>query len=121
MSVATRYEARLRRHVRVRKALSGTPERPRLNVFRSTNHIYAQLIDDRAGHTHAAASDTDPALAAEVKGKTKLERAAIVGRAVAQRATDKGIGAVVFDRGGFKYQGRVRALADAAREAGLQF
>jgi large subunit ribosomal protein L18 len=121
MSITTRYQARMRRHARVRKAISGTADRPRLNVFRSTNHIYAQVIDDRQGHTHAAASDTEPALAAEVKGKSKVERAAIVGKAVATRASEKGIGAVVFDRGGFKYQGRVRALADAAREAGLQF
>jgi large subunit ribosomal protein L18 len=121
MSVSTRYEARMRRHARVRKAISGTAERPRLNVFRSTNHIYAQVIDDREGRTHAAASDVEPALAAEVKGKTKVERAAIVGTTVARRASEKGIDAVVFDRGGFKYQGRIRALADAAREAGLQF
>jgi large subunit ribosomal protein L18 len=121
MSQSTRYLARQRRHTRVRKVVSGTAERPRLNVFRSANHIYAQVIDDRAGHTHAAASDTDPDLATEVKGKTKVERAAIVGKAVADRAKAKGIDTVVFDRGGYKYQGRVQALASAAREGGLEF
>lgn len=121
MSQSTRYLARKRRQARVRKTLAGTSERPRLNVFRSVNHIYAQVIDDRAGHTHAAASDVEPSLADAVKGKTKVERAAIVGKAVAERASAKGIEKVVFDRGGFKYQGRVQALASAAREAGLEF
>jgi large subunit ribosomal protein L18 len=121
MSQSTRYLARQRRHARVRKVVSGTAARPRLNVFRSVNHIYAQVIDDRAGHTHAAASDADKELATAVEGKTKVERAAIVGKALAERARAKGIGTVVFDRGGYKYQGRVQALASAAREGGLEF
>lgn len=121
MSKATPVLARQRRHARVRKSVSGTPARPRLNVFRSAQHIYAQVIDDVAGHTLAAASDADKELAAEVKGKTKTERAAVVGRAIAERAKANGISLVVFDRGGYKYHGRVQALADAAREAGLGF
>lgn len=121
MSKATPVLARQRRHARVRKSVSGTPARPRLNVFRSAQHIYAQVIDDVAGHTLAAASDADKELAAEVKGKTKTERAAVVGKAIAERAKANGISLVVFDRGGYKYHGRVQALADAAREAGLGF
>lgn len=121
MSKSTSVLARSRRHTRVRKKVSGTAERPRLNVYRSAQHIYAQVIDDVAGHTLAAASDADKALEGDVKGKTKTERAAIVGKAIAERAKKNGIEAVVFDRGGFKYHGRVQALADAAREAGLGF
>jgi large subunit ribosomal protein L18 len=121
MAKATSVLARTRRHARVRKAVSGTGERPRLNVFRSSQHIYAQVIDDLKGHTLAAASDADKALAGDLKGKTKSERAAIVGKAVAERAKANGISLVVFDRGGFKYHGRVQALANAAREAGLGF
>ena len=121
MSQTTSVLARKRRHSRVRRRVQGTPERLRLNVFRSSNHIYAQVIDDVAGHTVAAASDVDADLAADLKGKKKAERAAIVGKAVAERAKAKGVGDVVFDRGGYKYHGRVRALAEAAREAGLGF
>jgi len=121
MSKVPSVLARKRRHTRVRKTVAGSAERPRLNVFRSANHIYAQVIDDRRGHTLAAASDVEPALAVELTGKPKSERAAVVGRAVAERARAQGIELVVFDRGGFKYHGRVRALADAAREAGLGF
>jgi large subunit ribosomal protein L18 len=121
MSVATRREARIRRHTRVRRKVAGTMARPRLNVFRSATHIYAQVIDDVAGRTLVAASDLDKALLAETAGKTKTERAVLVGKAVAERAKAAGIDAVVFDRGGFQYHGRVRALADAAREAGLGF
>jgi large subunit ribosomal protein L18 len=121
VSTLIRREARLRRHARVRKTVAGTPARPRLNVFRSAAHIYAQVIDDVAGHTLAAASDGDKALATELSGKTKSERAVIVGRTIAERAKEAGVRAVVFDRGGFQYHGRVRALADAAREAGLEF
>ncbi|HOA23730.1 MAG: 50S ribosomal protein L18 [Aggregatilineales bacterium] len=116
-----RAEARARRHFRVRKKVYGTPERPRLNVFRSDKHIYAQVIDDTVGHTLAAASTVDSELVDQVKGKTKTEQAKLVGALVAQRAQEKGIKAVVFDRGGYKYHGRVQALADAAREAGLEF
>ncbi len=121
MSEPTRRQARLRRHTRVRKHVSGTPHRPRLNVFRSATHIYAQVIDDVAGRTLAAASDTDATLAANLAGKSKTERAKAVGAAVAERAKAAGIVDVVFDRGGYQYHGRVRALADAAREAGLGF
>jgi large subunit ribosomal protein L18 len=118
---ATSTLARQRRHSRVRRTVTGRPERPRLNVFRSSSHIYAQVIDDIAGRTIAAASDRDQAAAAEFEGKTKSERAAAVGRLVAERALANGINAVVFDRGGYKYHGRVKALADAARKAGLGF
>jgi large subunit ribosomal protein L18 len=119
----TTREARERRHERLRKKVNGTTERPRLNVFRSLEHIYAQVIDDTAGHTIASASTLD----AEVKkllgkkGKPKLEEAKIVGQIVAARAKEKGITAVVFDRGGNIYHGRVKALAEGAREGGLDF
>ena len=114
--------ARERRHRRVRKKVFGTPERPRLNVFRSHEHIYAQVIDDNTGHTLASASSIDQEVRSQVKkGMSKSERAVAVGRVVAQRALDAGIKQVVFDRGGYKYHGRVKALADAAREAGLDF
>jgi large subunit ribosomal protein L18 len=121
MPVTTSVLARERRHTRVRRKVSGTEVRPRLNVFRSATHIYAQVIDDVAGHTLAAASDADKDLARSLAGKSKTERAKAVGAAVAERAKAKGVGAVVFDRGGYKYHGRVKALADAAREAGLGF
>ena len=121
MSQTTRRLARVRRHTRVRKSVSGTPMRPRLSVFRSASHIYAQVIDDVAGRTLVAASDLDKELAPATAGKTKTERAQAVGQAVAERAKAAGIDLVVFDRGGFMYHGRVQALADAAREAGLGF
>ncbi|MGE5597547.1 MAG: 50S ribosomal protein L18 [Hyphomicrobiales bacterium] len=121
MAKATSVLARQRRHTRVRRRVRGTPERPRLNVFRSSAHIYAQVIDDVAGRTLAAASDLDADIVAATKGKSKTERAVAVGKAVAERAKAKGVALVVFDRGGYKYHGRVRALADAAREAGLGF
>jgi large subunit ribosomal protein L18 len=121
MAKATSYLARHRRHTRVRRRVRGTAERPRLNVFRSATHIYAQVIDDVAGATLAAASDVESDIASATKGKTKSERAAAVGKAVAERAKAKGVELVVFDRGGYKYHGRVQALADAAREAGLGF
>ena len=112
---------RKRRHVRVRKTVTGTQERPRLSVYRSTNHIYAQLIDDTKGLTLASASTLEKSVKAEIAGKTKREAAAIVGRIAAERAKEKGIETVVFDRGGYLYTGRVQALADGAREAGLKF
>ncbi len=121
MAQANRHHARLRRHQRVRKNLAGTAERPRLNVFRSASHIYAQVIDDDQGHTLVAASDLDANLAGEIAGKGKAQRAAIVGAAIAARAKEHGVAEVVFDRGGYKYHGRVKALAEAAREAGLGF
>ncbi|MEW5956762.1 MAG: 50S ribosomal protein L18 [Chloroflexota bacterium] len=114
------YLARKRRHNRVRKSLSGTPERPRLNVFRSLNHIYAQVIDDAHGVTLAAASSLDLSVK-EAQDKGKINQALGVGKLVAARALEAGIGQVVFDRGGCKYHGRIKALADGAREAGLKF
>jgi large subunit ribosomal protein L18 len=114
-------EARLRRHERVRKRIQGTATRPRLAVFRSLKHIYAQVIDDARGHTLAAASTLDPELASQVKDGSKTAEAKVVGALIAKRAQAKGITQVVFDRGGYKYHGRVRALAEAAREAGLEF
>lgn len=113
--------ARKRRHIRVRVKISGTPTRPRLNVFRSLDHIYAQVIDDTAGHTVAAASSLEPEMRKTIKNMPKAEQAKQVGRLVAQRAKTKGVDRVVFDRGGYLYHGRVKALADAAREAGLEF
>ncbi|QIA28036.1 50S ribosomal protein L18 [Thermaerobacter sp. PB12/4term] len=118
----TREEARDRRHRRVRKKVLGTAERPRLNVFRSLKHIYAQVIDDEAGVTLVAASTVEPELREAVGGYGgNVEAAKVVGRAIAQRALARGITKVVFDRGGYKYHGRVKALAEAAREAGLDF
>jgi large subunit ribosomal protein L18 len=114
-------ELRIRRHLRVRKRVAGTNERPRLSIFRSNIHIYAQLIDDAASRTLVAASTKDAGLASSLTGKTKTERAKAVGQLIAERAKTAGIDKVVFDRGGFKYHGRVQALADAAREAGLNF
>jgi len=116
-----KHRARERRHRRVRVRVQGTQERPRLNVFRSLRHIYAQVIDDRAGHTLASASTVDPAVQKEVAGKSKSEQAAIVGKIVAERALGAGIKQVVFDRGGYQYHGRVKELAEAAREGGLEF
>ncbi|MBN1967061.1 MAG: 50S ribosomal protein L18 [Anaerolineae bacterium] len=113
--------ARLRRHRRVRAKLSGTDQRPRLNVFRSSKHIYAQVIDDTRGHTLVAASTIDPELRATLDGKNKTEQAKIVGVTVAARAKAAGIENVVFDRGGWQYHGRVKALAEGAREGGLDF
>lgn len=120
MAVKSR-EARERRRRRIRMKISGTPERPRLNVFRSTEQIYAQLIDDVSGRTLASASSIDKELKAEMDGKTKTEQAALVGKYVAERAQAAGIEQVVFDRGGFLYHGRIKALADGAREGGLKF
>jgi len=117
----TRAAARKRRHIRVRRRVIGTAERPRLNVYRSLNEIYVQVIDDKKGHTLASASTIDPELKKKVKGKTKKEQAKLVGETIAERAKKNGVTEVVFDRGGYKYIGRVAALADGAREKGLQF
>jgi large subunit ribosomal protein L18 len=117
----TRNEARKRRHLSVRKKLSGTAEKPRLNVFRSLSDIYAQVINDVEGHTLAAASSNDRELKVSLLGKTKTEQARLVGQALADRAKAIGIQKVVFDRGGYRYIGRVKALADGARENGLEF
>lgn len=114
-------KARLKRHLRVRKKISGTTQRPRLSVFRSSKHIYAQLIDDVSGVTLASASTVDKELAGQVGNGGSVEAARKVGELIAKRATAKGHENVVFDRGGYLYHGRVQALADAAREAGLQF
>jgi len=112
---------RLRVHRRIRKSLSGTEARPRLAVFRSNKHIYAQIVDDARGTTLTAASSLDPDTKADVKNGGNIAAAKAVGKAVARRALEKGISAVLFDRGGYIYHGRVKALADAAREAGLNF
>jgi len=109
------------RHIRVRKKVSGTTERPRLNVYRSASHIYAQIIDDTVGHTLVAASTMDKDLKDQVSGKTKKEAARLVGKLVGERAKEKKIKTVVFDRGGYVYHGRVQELAEGAREAGLEF
>ena len=114
-------EARERRHRRVRVKVIGTPERPRLNIFRSLEHIYAQVIDDVAGHTLASASTLDKEVKQAIDGKHKTEAAKIVGQIVAARAKNAGVTKVVFDRGGNRYHGRVKALADGAREGGLDF
>ncbi|GAB2695921.1 50S ribosomal protein L18 [Paenibacillus thermoaerophilus] len=114
-------KARLKRHLRVRKKISGTAERPRLNVFRSSKHMYAQLIDDVKGVTLAAASTVDKELRDQISNGGNVESARKVGELIAKRAKEKGITTVVFDRGGYLYHGRVQALADAAREAGLEF
>jgi large subunit ribosomal protein L18 len=121
MSKVNRKEARARRHRRVRASISGTPERPRLNVFRSLAHIYAQVIDDTTGQTLVSASTIDAELRAQLAGKKKSEQAKLVGQAVAARAKQKGLTRVVFDRGGYRYHGRVKAVADGAREGGLEF
>ncbi|MDJ0631930.1 MAG: 50S ribosomal protein L18 [Xenococcaceae cyanobacterium MO_188.B29] len=117
----SRRESVQRRHRRIRKKVNGTPERPRLSIFRSNNHIYAQVIDDVAQNTIAAASTLEASLRSELSSKATCEASAAVGKLVAQRAMEKGIAKVVFDRGGNLYHGRIKALADAAREAGLDF
>lgn len=116
-----RNEARQRRHLRIRKSLVGTPERPRLCVFRSSIHIYAQLIDDRAGRTLAAASTLDPEIRERAASAKKADAGKMVGQLIARRAQERGVRRIVFDRGGYVYHGRVRALADGAREGGLEF
>lgn len=118
MARDSRSDIRKRIHKRIRSRVAGTPSRPRLAIFRSVNHIYAQVIDDAAGHTLAAAASTEK----DLKGKGgNVEGAKLIGKAVAERAKAKGVSKIVFDRGGYLYHGRVKALADAAREAGLEF
>ena len=121
MAKKSRNEARLRRHFRVRKKIFGTPERPRLNVFRSSKEIYVQLIDDFRGNTLASASSIDQELRPSMKGLSNMEQAQKVGQTIAERAQKIGINQVVFDRGGYKYSGRIKAMAEAAREGGLEF
>ena len=116
-----RIERRRRIHYRIRKHVNGTAERPRMVVFRSNKQIYVQVVKDLEGKTHVAAASNDKALSAETKGKNGTETAAIVGKAIAERALAAGITAVSFDRGGYLFHGRVKSLADAAREAGLTF
>lgn len=117
----TARAARTARHRRIRKGLLGTSQRPRLAVFRSLNHIYAQVIDDSRGHTLAQASSLDPEIRGALKGKRKREVAEVVGQTVARRAAEAGVKSTVFDRGGYRYHGRIQALADAARKGGLVF
>ncbi len=117
----TPVAARKRRHLRLRRKITGVPQRPRLAVFRSLNHIYVQVIDDSSGHTLAAASDLEADLRGRCDDKKKTEVAGLVGEAIARKAAEKDIKAVVFDRGGSKYHGRVKALAEAARKGGLSF
>jgi len=121
MASDSRKEARLRRHARVRKHLIGTSERPRLNVFRGLSEIYVQVINDEVGHTLASASSLDKDLRPRMDGLNKTDQARLVGKVLAERAKSHGITQVVFDRGGFRYIGRVKALADGAREGGLEF
>lgn len=121
VSKKSRSEVRVKKHRRIRNRLSGTPECPRLAVFRSNNHMYAQIIDDTVGNTLVAASTAEKAIKAELEKTNNVDAAAYVGTVIAKRAIEKGIKEVVFDRGGFIYHGKVQALADAAREAGLEF
>jgi large subunit ribosomal protein L18 len=124
MKIITKADRRERIHLRQRKRIMGTKERPRLSVFRSVTHIYAQVIDDMTGQTLVAASSTEPALKgafAKGVGGGNLKGAEAIGKAIAERSVEKGIKRVVFDRGGFLYHGRIRAIADAARKAGLEF
>ena len=121
LSKSEKKNKRLRRKIRIRKKIRGTPERPRLTVYRSLKYIYAQIIDDEAGHTLVAASSLEKELKEKLKSTKDIEAAKAVGELIAKRALEKGIEKVVFDRNGYKYHGRVKALADAAREAGLKF
>ncbi len=117
-----RHIRRRRRHFRIRRKIRGEPQRPRLSVFRSARHIYVQAVDDAAGRTLAAASTCDKALRGQVSGHSgNAGAAAVVGRVLAHRLTEQGVSRIVFDRGGYRYTGRVKALADAARESGLEF
>ena len=117
----SRQEIRVKKHMRIRNRFSGTAERPRLAVFRSNNHMYAQIIDDVAGNTLVSASTLEKEIKAELEKTNNVDAAAYLGTVIAKRALEKGITKVVYDRGGFLYQGKIAALADAAREAGLEF
>ena len=121
VSKKSRQEVRVKKHMKTRNRFSGTAERPRLAVFRSNNHMYAQIIDDTVGNTLVAASTAEKSAKAELEHTNTVDAAAYVGTLIAKRALEKGIETVVFDRGGFIYQGKIQALADAAREAGLKF
>ena len=117
----SRQKVRIKKHMKIRNRFSGTAERPRLAVFRSNNHMYAQIIDDTVGNTLVAASTLEKDVKAELEKTNNIDAAAYLGTVIAKRAIEKGIKAVVFDRGGFIYQGKIAALAEAAREAGLEF
>jgi len=117
----SRSEVRRKKHMKLRNRFSGTAQRPRLAVFRSNNHMYAQIIDDTVGHTLVAASTLEKSVGADLEKTNNVEAAAHLGKVIAKRAKEKDISDVVFDRGGFIYQGKIKALADAAREAGLNF
>ncbi|MCD8039475.1 MAG: 50S ribosomal protein L18 [Lachnospiraceae bacterium] len=121
VSKKSRAELRTKKHKRIRNRLNGTSQRPRLAVFRSNNHMYAQIIDDTVGNTLAAASTVESEVKSELEKTNNVEAAAYLGKVIAKRALDKGITEVVFDRGGFLYHGKIKALAEAAREAGLVF
>ena len=121
VSKESKSKIRVQKHLRVRNRFSGTAERPRLAVFRSNNHMYAQIIDDTVGNTLVAASTLEKSVKAELEKTNNVDAAAYLGTVIAKRALEKGITKVVFDRGGFLYQGKIAALADAAREAGLEF
>jgi len=121
VSKESRQKVRVKKHMKIRNRFSGTAERPRLAVFRSNNHMYAQIIDDTVGNTLVAASTVENAVKAELEKTNNVDAAAYLGTVIAKRAIEKGIKEVVFDRGGFIYQGKIAALADAAREAGLEF
>ena len=120
MKIQTKADRRERIHLRQRKRITGTPERPRLSVFRSVSHIYVQVIDDMSGTTLASAASTEKALK-DAKTRNNIAGAKVLGKTIAERLIDKGIKRVVFDRGGFLYHGRIKAVAEAAREAGLEF
>mgnify|MGYP003483720460 FL=1 len=121
VSKESRQKVRVKKHMKIRNRFSGTAERPRLAVFRSNNHMYAQIIDDTVGNTLVAASTLEKEVKAELEKTNNVDAAAYLGTIIAKRAIEKGIKEVVFDRGGFIYQGKIAALADAAREAGLEF
>ena len=121
VSKQSRQEVRVKKHLKLRNRFTGTPERPRLAVFRSNNHMYAQIIDDTVGNTLVAASTLEKDVKAELSKTNDVAAAAYLGTVIAKKALEKGIKTVVFDRGGFIYQGKIKALADAAREAGLEF
>ena len=121
VSKQSRQEVRVKKHMKIRNRFSGTAERPRLAVFRSNNHMYAQIIDDTVGNTLLAASTVEKEVKAELEKTNNVDAAAYLGKVIAKRAMDKGISEVVFDRGGFLYHGKIEALAEAAREAGLVF
>ena len=121
VSKKSRQDVRVKKHMKIRNRFSGTAERPRLSVFRSNNHMYAQIIDDSVGNTLVSASTLQKEVKAEVEKTNNVDAAAYLGKVIAERALEKGIKEVVFDRGGFIYQGKIAALAEAAREAGLNF